>query len=459
MLSSASTTLSWPSAAAGGAGDDGGRETVVDDRRDAAAVGDVGLCAASRRQRPGSGSSPGPACRARPRGRAPAPSPERNPRSGWRSAASPARIAPNTIETPQRASIRRSKRAGTSTTTRPSACTRSVVRCARAVWPPGPLSRTSTMSVAAVNGPDRTPTRPTGHLRGAVQSKDRRNVLQGAGRDHLRRTVRRVFLGRLEQQPNRSGQLTTAGQLRQRETGAEQDGRVDVVPARMADALHGRSVRHILRVLQRQRVEVGPQRDDRAGRAVAGHVADDAVARRQQAWRQAGRGQLPEDELGSLELPPGQLRVSVQMTPYGDELGAPGRQPSVELTGQRVGTGRRLGPPRTHIITLRHRQRTGHGFFLISFGRKQRRQPSPALVTLRNAFPVRTTLRSVTVFGFSQVTVISAGNIVTPRIVDRRREAFASYNGSPRSGDTTGPAKWPVAPQCPVIAVLTLHRE
>src|SRR6266545_835753 len=34
--------------------------------------------------------------------------------------------------------------------------------CGRAVWPPGPLTRISTTSAAAVSGPERTPTRPVG---------------------------------------------------------------------------------------------------------------------------------------------------------------------------------------------------------------------------------------------------------------------------------------------------------
>ena len=124
---------------------------------------------------------------------------------------------------------------GTSTTTRPSACTRSAVRCGRAVWPPRPGRRTSTMSVAAVNGPERTADQAGRQLREAVQREDRRDVLEAALGDHLGRAGRELLLAGLEDQPHPAGQLTAGVQLGQRQAGAEQHRGVHVVPAGVAD--------------------------------------------------------------------------------------------------------------------------------------------------------------------------------------------------------------------------------
>jgi hypothetical protein len=73
----------------------------------------------------------------------------------------PASTAPQTRDMAARGSATRDSRAGTWVMIRPSACMTSTVRCGRAVCPPGPDSRTSTRSQAAVIGPTRSPSRPT----------------------------------------------------------------------------------------------------------------------------------------------------------------------------------------------------------------------------------------------------------------------------------------------------------
>jgi hypothetical protein len=197
-----------------------------------------------------------------------------------------------------------------------------------------------------------------------VQREDRADVLQPAGGDHTGSTGRDALLGRLEQQPHAAGKLVALVQVGHREADAQQDRGVHVVAAGVGDTVHRRAVGHVLRVLQRQGVEVGPQCDH----SVAGaDVADDPVARGQQPRREAGDGELAGDQRGRLELLVRELRVCVEVTSYGYQLGSPGGEPSVELTGQRVGPGRRIGP-RRHRAAGRQRQRTRHVGFSITVG-------------------------------------------------------------------------------------------
>src|SRR5207248_8790424 len=136
-------------------------------------------------------------------------------------------------------------------------------------------------------------------LRRAVQAEDGRDAGQGTGADDIVRPGRELLLGGLEQQPYPSGELTLLGQPGQGQARAEDDRRVYVVPARVAGALDGRPVGHVLDVGHRQRVEVGAQRDHRPALA---DVADHAVALGQEPRREAGDRQLPGDQRGGLEL-------------------------------------------------------------------------------------------------------------------------------------------------------------
>jgi hypothetical protein len=66
---------------------------------------------------------------------------------------------------------------------------------------------------------------------------------------------------------------------------------MDVMTARVRDTRGGRAIRDSLLVVDRQSVEVGPQRDQRAPR-VAYDVADQARPYRQNGGRQAGSDQF-----------------------------------------------------------------------------------------------------------------------------------------------------------------------
>jgi hypothetical protein len=217
-----------------------------------------------------------------------------------------------------------------------------------------------------VKGPERTPTRP-------------------AGSDDLGRAGRHALLGRLEDQPDPAGQLALLVQLGQGQPEAEQHGGVHVVTAGVRDVRHRGPVRHVLGVLQRQRVQVGAEGDHPVART---DVADDAVALGQQLRREPGHGQLPGDQRGRLELVVRQLRMRVQVPPDGHQLGAAGRQPAVELAGQRVGAGRRAREG-SHRRALGHvGQSSGHVGVSIGVeglsGFRNARQPRPVLVTLCN---------------------------------------------------------------------------
>ncbi len=136
-------------------------------------------------------------------------------------------------------------------------------------------------------------------LRVAVQGVDRGDVLEPAGGDHLGRAGRDRLLAGLEQQPHPAGQLPALVELGQRQAEAEQDGGVHVVAAGVRDLLDGAAVRHVLQVVQRQRVQIGAERDHPLALA---DVADHTVAPGHQARREAGQGQLTDDQRGRLEF-------------------------------------------------------------------------------------------------------------------------------------------------------------
>jgi hypothetical protein len=187
-------------------------------------------------------------------------------------------------------------------------------------------------------------------LRVAVQREDRGDVLERAGRDHLRRPGRERLLGGLEDQPDPAGQLTALGELGQRETEAQHDRGVHVVAAGVRHVLHGRAVRHVLEVGQRQRVQVGPEGDHPVALT---DVADQTVAFGQHLRLEAGHRELPGDQCGSFELVVRAFRMRVNMAPNRYQLRASGGEPAVELAGQGLGTGQRPGPLRLGPFGLR----------------------------------------------------------------------------------------------------------
>jgi hypothetical protein len=79
----------------------------------------------------------------------------------------------------------------------------------------------------------------------------------------------------------------------------EHDGGVHVVAAGVRLAVDGAAVRHVLQVLQRQGVDVGPERD---GPITGADVADHTVTARHHARAEPGDGQFTGDQGGGLEF-------------------------------------------------------------------------------------------------------------------------------------------------------------
>ena len=155
--------------------------------------------------------------------------------------------------------------------TSPRAYTTSAVRCGRAVCPPRPVRRTVTWSADPVIPPTLSPTRPTTSRGSQCRAKIRSTPSSAAGGDHVRGADAHDLLGRLEHQPYVAGDQSLAGEVGEHETGAEDARGVHVVTARVAHTGHGRPVGHVLLVGQRQRVDVGAERD-RAGRPVGAEL-------------------------------------------------------------------------------------------------------------------------------------------------------------------------------------------
>ena len=157
-----------------------------------------------------------------------------------------------------------------------------------------------------------------------MQAEDRRQVVDPALGDDVERAAGHQLLGGLEEQPHPPGQP----QRRQREARAEDHAGVDVVAAGVAAARGARAVRHVLGVLQRQRVDVGAQADDRA--VALADVADQAGADAEHLGREARRLQ-PLDEHGrGAVLLAAELGVGVQVPAQRDEVGLVGREPAVD---------------------------------------------------------------------------------------------------------------------------------
>ena len=96
-----------------------------------------------------------------------------------------------------------------------------------------------------------------------VQAEDPGDAIERTGLDRHQRAAGHDLLGRLEDQPHPAGQLV--GDCRERQAGAEQRGRVHVVAAGVGHTLDGAGPGVVGPVLDRQRVEVGAQRDHRPG--------------------------------------------------------------------------------------------------------------------------------------------------------------------------------------------------
>ena len=150
-----------------------------------------------------------------------------------------------------------------------------------------------------------------------------------------------ALFGRLKTEDDRSrDELTMA---RQRACGAEQNGDVSVVTARMHRALAGRAVRNVADFIHRKAVHVGAQQRHRPGPST--------LERRENArFPDAGtnlveitRAQLAFDERRGLVLLERQLRVRVKVTAEANQL--LDRHPNLRWRDHRLNLPSRRGAP------------------------------------------------------------------------------------------------------------------
>jgi len=158
---------------------------------------------------------------------------------------------------------------------------------------------------------------PDVEARVAVQPEDPVDARERAVLDQRQRSPGHHLLRRLEEQPHPAGQLPELVHACDRDRGADQRGGVHVVAAGVGHALDRAGPGVVGEVRDRQRVQVGAQRHRRS---VVADLGDQAGAR-QRAHPPAGARQPRLRERGGADLPPGQLRVGVQVTAQRDELG------------------------------------------------------------------------------------------------------------------------------------------
>ena len=266
--------------------------------------------------------------------------PAASPRSGITLAAAPAFTIPHTRLTPERGSSRRDSMAGSSVVTLARAKVRSPVRCGREVWPPVPSRRTSRRSAALVSESEAQPDLPHVDSRVTVQREDPLHLLERTQADQVQGPAGHDLLGGLEEQPDATGQQAAGVDLAEGLRGADERRGVDVVAAGVGDPRDGAGPRVGGGVLDRQRVEVGPQRDHRT---VVAEIGDQAGLRepgdREARLLDGGGRQLAGPGLG-----PGQLGVGVQVTAQLDQLVVVGGDDRVDDGGggvQRVVGGHR----------------------------------------------------------------------------------------------------------------------
>ena len=157
------------------------------------------------------------------------------------------------------------------------------------------------MSDAAVIGPLRRPTWPTSSV-GSQCSASASAARLAPGPASITSSAPPGMTSSAGWKTSRTrpGSPSRRRELRQRQTGAEHDRGVHVVTAGVADAGIARAVGHVLRVLERQRVEVGPQQHGRAGGLGVADVAPQAGRRQQLRGRPACVSRLGDDGRGAL---------------------------------------------------------------------------------------------------------------------------------------------------------------
>ena len=134
--------------------------------------------------------------------------------------------------------------------------------CGRAACPPRPSISMVRRSAAAISGPGRKrklPDRQAGIIVHAVDFLDAEALHQAVLHHGL--AAGAALLGRLEDHDRGAGEIARLGEVARR---AQQHRGVAVMAAGVHLARHGRLVGQVVRLLDRQRIHVGAQPDDRA---------------------------------------------------------------------------------------------------------------------------------------------------------------------------------------------------
>ncbi len=167
--------------------------------------------------------------------------------------------------------------------------------------------------------PDPAPDLSDVDLGVAVQPEHPDDPLEPALGDDVDSTPGHGLLRRLEDESDRATHTGVRAKSDQRPRGADEDRRVYVVPARMRDPVHGRSVGDVLVVLHRQGIEVRAQSDDRTAAVPDRDVTDQAGAGPQQGRCKPELTQQPRHQIGGAVLVAAQLGVGVQSTTEDDQ--------------------------------------------------------------------------------------------------------------------------------------------
>ena len=181
-----------------------------------------------------------------------------------------------------------------------------------------------------------------------VQGEDPAHRGDAARSEHVERATRDL-LGRLEDQPDPSGQQPLGSLLGQEQAGAEEHAGVHVVPAGVADIGHGRAVRNALLIGHGQGVDVGTQGDDRARRGLmvtvaAADVGDQARAPGQDYRAETGGRQPQRDPARGPVLGIADFRVRMQVAAELDELGLMRGDKGFQIARQVISFHARLPP-------------------------------------------------------------------------------------------------------------------
>ncbi len=183
----------------------------------------------------------------------------------------------------------------------------------------------------------------------AVQTDDRGNAIQSVVGDDVECSSGYTFLCRLEDEPDRAGQLVAMMSEVERRT--ERDGGVHVVAAHVRDARHLAAVGDVLLVGHREGVEVGTYGESAVERTVGAgwrprwhDVTDQSGAHGEPARAEAGELESFVHHVGGRQFLTAQFGVSVQIAPQGDEAVGVFVEPLIDgVPSDAAEPGRRLG--------------------------------------------------------------------------------------------------------------------